>query len=89
MPRPPFRRRRGRRLHRRCVVRRLREFCPRLGALDRPDFERLLVDRRGRNTRRLKNAVKRFAWDLSVRQGAAGEAILNEFIEFHDDYLRK
>ena len=65
------------------VVRRLRQFCPRLGALDRPDLERLLVDRRGRNTRRLKNAVKRLAWDLSVRQGAAGEPILNEFIEFH------
>ena len=40
------------------IVRRLREFCPRLGALDRSDFERLLVDRRGRNTRRLKNAVE-------------------------------
>ena len=69
------------------VVCRLRELCPCLRALDRPDFERLLVDGGRCDTRCLEDAPEYLVWDLSVREGAAGESILNEFIEFHDDYL--
>ena len=40
------------------IVRRLCELCTSLGAFDRPDFERLLVDRRGGDACCLKDAVE-------------------------------
>ena len=65
------------------VVCRLRELCPCLWALDRPDLERLLVDGGRRDTRCLEDAPEYLVWDLSVREGAAGESILYELVKFH------
>ena len=65
------------------VVCRLRELCPCLGALDCSDLERLLVDGGRRDTRCLEDAPEYLVWDLSVREGAAGESILYELVKFH------
>ena len=63
------------------VVCRLSELCTRFGTLDCPDLEWLLVDGRRCNARRLDDAPEYLVRDLAVREGAAGESILNKFLE--------
>ena len=66
------------------VIRCLGEFCAGLGALDRPDLERLLVDGGRRKARCLEDAVQGFVRDIPVREGTTGETLANEFVEFHN-----